>query len=354
MMTISNAMGGRVVRLFRSTAGVAGVLAAFTGAYAQSITNPGFESGTTGWSGCPLEINPANVYGGPNTSKVAEVDGHNDPNITTDDRTLCQTITGFTVGAVYALEFEATRRQTGPTPASVSVTVTIDNVLSQVITRTGGWNMARERLTFAPTSTTHNLRITPNFTGSHGMLFDNFNLVVASPLPIELVAFDAWVLPGAVRLEWATASERDNAGFTVERSTDLERWEAVAEVPGAGNSQQLLRYAATDGSPLPGSAYYRLKQTDLDGTVDYSEVRHVVSRDRKDPHLWPNPAGSMVHVNMDTPGRVQVLDASGRPVQVLQEAHPTGTLLHIAHLPVGLYQVRSVDAGAPSVRFIKE
>ena len=333
---------------------VAGSLLLPPTSFAQSITNPGFESGTTGWSGCPLEINPANVYGGPNTSKVAEVDGDNDPNTTTDDRVLCQTITGFTVGAVYALEFEATRRQTGPTPASVSVTVTIDAVLNQVITRTGSWNMARERFTFAPTSTTHNLRITPNFAGSHGMLFDNFNLVVASPLPIELVAFDAWPLPGAVRLEWATASEQDNAGFTVQRSTDLERWEAIAEVPGAGNSQQLLRYAATDASSLPGSAYYRLKQTDRDGTVDYSDVRQVVSKDREDLHLWPNPAGSLVHVNMDTPGRVQVLDANGRAVQVFQEGHPTGTLLHIAPLPPGLYQVRSVDLGAPTVRFIKE
>lgn len=320
----------------------------------QSITNPGFENGTTGWNGCSTEMNPASVYGGPNSSMVAEVDGHDNPSSTTDDRILCQTITGLTVGAVYALEFEATRRQTGPTPASVSVTVAIDNVLSRVVTRTGAWNMVRERYTFAPTSTTHTLRITPNFTGSHGMLFDNFNLVVASPLPIELVAFNAWPLPGAVHLEWSTASEQDNAGFTVERSIDMDHWGAVAEVPGAGNSQQLLRYAATDERPLPGSAYYRLKQTDLDGTTDYSEVRHVVCKDRDDLHLWPNPAGSLVHVNMDAPGKVQVLDANGRSVQVFQEAHSSGTLLHIAHLPVGLYQVRSVEPGAPTVRFIKE
>lgn len=325
-----------------------------TAAQAQSITNPGFESGSTGWASCPIELNAANVYGGPNTSMVAEVDGHNDPSITTDDRILCQTISGFTVGALYALEFEATRRQTGPTPTSVAVTVSINGVLSEVVTRTGAWDMARERFTFAPTSTSHTLTVTPNFTGSHGMIMDNFNIVVASPLPVELLSFQAWPLNGKVRLEWSTATERDNAGFRVQRSTDLVQWEEVSFVRGGGNSQTTITYAANDLKPLPGSTYYRLEQVDHDGTVDHSPVRHVTTPDRNDLHLWPNPAGSVVHVGMDTPGRILVLDAQGRSMQVFQEAHTTGTLLHIAALPPGLYQVRSVDHNAPTVKFIKE
>lgn len=322
--------------------------------FAQSFTNPGFESGSTGWSGCLVEINPANVYGGPNTSMVAEVDGDNDPNTTADDRLLCQTISGFTVGAMYALEFEAARRQTGPTPASVSVTVRIDDVLEEVVTRTGAWDMVKERFYFAPTSTTHSLRITPNFTGSHGMLFDNFNLVVSSPLPVELLGFHAWPVNDKVRLEWSTATERDNAGFKVQRSADLVQWEQVAYVPGAGHSNTVITYAENDPHPLPGLAYYRLAQVDYDGTIDYSPIRSVVSKDRTDLHLWPNPAGSLVHVGMDTPGRILVLDAHGRQVQVFQEAHDTGTLLHIAALPTGLYQVRSIDPNAPTVKFLKE
>lgn len=321
---------------------------------AQSFTNPGFESGSTGWSGCLVELNPANVYGGPNTSMVAEVDGDTDPNTTADDRLLCQTIAGFTVGAMYALEFEAARRQTGPTPESVSVTVHIDDVLEQVVTRTGAWSMQKERFYFAPTSTTHSLRITPNFTGSHGMLFDNFNLIVSSPLPVELLSFHAWPLNDKVRLEWSTATERDNAGFRVQRSVDLARWEEVAFVPGAGNSNTMITYAGTDMHPIPGQAYYRLQQVDYDGTVDHSPIRSVVSKDRNDLHLWPNPAGSLVHVGLDSPGRIMVLDAQGRQVQVFQEAHATGTLLHIAALPPALYQVRSIDPNAPTVKFVKE
>ena len=133
--------------------------------FAQTITNPGFESGTTGWT-CQMEVNAVSVYGGTGSNKVAEVDGDANASSTADDRLLCQTITGFVVGAVYALEFDATRRTSASTPATVSVTLTVSGALSAVITRTGGWNLARERLFFTATSTSHALRITPNFTTS--------------------------------------------------------------------------------------------------------------------------------------------------------------------------------------------
>ena len=186
-----------------------------------------------------MEVNAASVYGGTGSNKVAEVDGHTNPNSTADDRLLCQTITGFTVGAVYLLEFDATRRNSSSTPTSVSVTVAMVGVASTTVTRTGGWNMVRERFLFAPSATSHELRITPNFTTSFGMLFDNFSISVASPLPVELLRFEAW--PGADRvdLEWATATERNNAVFVVERSADGFNFSMVDMVGAVGNSVSL-------------------------------------------------------------------------------------------------------------------
>jgi hypothetical protein len=321
---------------------------------AQSFVNPGFTSGSTGWTGCALEINPANVYGGPNTDPVAEVDGHNDPNSPADDRLLCQTISGFTVGAVYALEFEATRRQTGPTPASVSVTVRIDNVLEQVVTRTGAWNMVREHFVFVPTASSHSLSITPNFSGSHGMLFDNFSFVVVSPLPVELVGFEARSVGDDVQLEWTTATEHNNAGFTVQRSTDLFIWEPVTHLPGAVNSQTPITYRACDTAPRPGLAYYRLEQVDTDGARELSDVRAVVHEGRKSLLLWPNPADAMVNVSMADVGLVMVSDAQGRQVHVEQEQRDGGVVLHVAGLRPGRYQVHTGHPDTPAEMFIKE
>ncbi|HEX2617284.1 MAG TPA: DUF2341 domain-containing protein, partial [Flavobacteriales bacterium] len=93
-------------------------------------------------------------------------------------------------------------------------------------------------------------------------------------LPVELLGFDATNVDDAyVQLSWATASEHDNDHFTVERSLDGENWTEVAQVAGAGESQGLLHYDARDEDPEPGYNYYRLLQTDHDGTTTASHIQ---------------------------------------------------------------------------------
>jgi len=323
--------------------------------HAQSFTNPGFGGGSTGWAGCPHEINQASVYGGPNSNMVAEVDGHNDLNTTADDMVLCQTVSGFTVGTIYALEFDATRRQTGPTPASVSVTVTINGVLNATVTRTGDWAMQRTSLVFTATSTIHSLQIRPNFTGSHGMLLDNFNyVVVGNPMPVELLYFDARPTAQDVILDWATATEQDNAGFSIERSLDLDQWEELVYSPGSGNSQSTIVYQARDPHPLPGTCYYRLKQVDFDGTETLSEVRAVEWKDEATILAWPNPAQSALQVRAGEPVLVQVFNTMGQEVQVPQQRTELGAVLSTEQLPSGNYYIRTMGSTGGVARFLRE
>ncbi|MEO7082053.1 MAG: hypothetical protein ABIY71_11020, partial [Flavobacteriales bacterium] len=93
-----------------------------------------------------------------------------------------------------------------------------------------------------------------------------------NPLPIELLSFTAVPVDSRVDLRWSTASEQNNDHFTVERSTDAISFAPVLQVPGAGNSQQIINYADEDRSPLNGLSYYRLRQTDLDGTTVVSDA----------------------------------------------------------------------------------
>jgi hypothetical protein len=46
----------------------------------------------------------------------------------------------------------------------------------------------------------------------------------------------------------------------------------LLQVDGAGNSKELLKYAATDANPYPGVTYYRLKQTDFDEKFEHSAI----------------------------------------------------------------------------------
>ena len=54
-------------------------------------------------------------------------------------------------------------------------------------------------------------------------------------------------------------------------------FEPVGTVAGAGNSNTALHYQLTDDEPLPGTSYYRLKQTDFDG--QHTQVRSFRCKD---------------------------------------------------------------------------
>ncbi len=91
-------------------------------------------------------------------------------------------------------------------------------------------------------------------------------------LPVELVDFKAAVSQGKVALQWQTASELNNLGYQVQRSPDARNWKDLGFVAGAGTTQEEQRYAFTDDGPLPGINYYRLRQTDFDGSSEYSPI----------------------------------------------------------------------------------
>ncbi|MBL0309811.1 MAG: T9SS type A sorting domain-containing protein [Bacteroidetes bacterium] len=93
-----------------------------------------------------------------------------------------------------------------------------------------------------------------------------------SALPVELLEFTAWAEGEVVRLKWMTAIEINNDYFTVERSRDGVNFSDLFMVDGAGNSTAVLTYRETDKQPLSGVSYYRLRQTDFDGTTTHSQI----------------------------------------------------------------------------------
>lgn len=93
----------------------------------------------------------------------------------------------------------------------------------------------------------------------------------SSPLPIELLYFNAVAQKEKVHVLWTTITELNNDYFTVERSVDNTHFEEVGKTDGAGNSYTTLDYKFIDGHPYKGTSYYRLKQTDYNGSYTYSK-----------------------------------------------------------------------------------
>jgi subtilisin-like proprotein convertase family protein len=198
---------------------------------------------------------------------------------------------------------------------------------------------------------------TPCFTYS---VTDNFGCTYTSPqcitvncgtsLPIGLVSFDATAINNnAVRLNWETSSEQNNDYFTVERSLNgADGWEQLAIVDGAGNSETLKTYASIDNMALSGVSYYRLKQTDYDGSIRIHEMESVYIdiAGVGDLVIFPNPATDLVTLKGDlvSLSTFKLLNAIGQDVRVNVTSYKQGDgtlVLDISTLRSGVYLIQN-------------
>lgn len=330
-------------------------LAISHGVLAQSFQTGDFENGDVGWSGCLVEIGAASAYGGVGNSMVAAVNGNILPDAS-DDHLLCQSISGFVVGNMYRSEFDATRSGIGTPPDTVSASIFIDNdALYRTVRRSGEYAMRGEAYDFTASLTTHEFSMETEIEGPHGMLFDNFTITPISILPIELLYFTGEAVSNGVRLEWATATELDNDYFTVQRSQDGKEWYDVLVRQGAGTSVGQIEYSALDASPLPGLAYYRLKQTDIDGseTIFNSLAIRTTGGAELDLAVFPDPSNGSFRliaegVVEEEEVPVTILDMQGRAVHTASITLEEGVATDITEdmpLSKGVYLLSLPIAG---------
>ncbi len=166
-------------------------------------------------------------------------------------------------------------------------------------------------------------------------------------LPVELVYFDAEMeADGMLVVSWATAVEINNDFFTIEMSLDGRDWTAMDEVIGAGNSDVEISYRWTEENmAVEGTAYFRLKQTDFDGTFSYSEIESVefatAERAALEVNVFPNPATEYVMIDglaADSTPQIMLINMQGQNIKVASTDQGQSTRVDIpTHLPAGTY-----------------
>ncbi|MCP4125088.1 MAG: T9SS type A sorting domain-containing protein, partial [Bacteroidetes bacterium] len=166
----------------------------------------------------------------------------------------------------------------------------------------------------------------------------------ANALPVELLSFTATGLGEKKSLlEWTTASEVNNRGFFVEHSTNGVDWIELGFVEGKGTTATRSDYNFTDHYPERGLNYYRLKQVDLDGTIDYSDIRVVeISRSISQLSVFPNPTNGALNFNESLSGNLAVRNMLG---QVVWQSRQTESIqnLGLSFLPAGTYLLEHLD-----------
>jgi len=143
-------------------------------------------------------------------------------------------------------------------------------------------------------------------------------------LPVELTSFSGSVVNNSVQLTWKTATEVNNYGFDIERSSGNEGWQKIGFVAGAGNSNTPKNYSFTD-TPSEGTSYsYRLKQIDVDGNSKYYDAVTVNLTAPSEAQLLqnnPNPFNPSTTIKFYTPNTsdvtIRIYDMLGREVTTL-------------------------------------
>jgi hypothetical protein len=112
------------------------------------------------------------------------------------------------------------------------------------------------------------------------ILFSSVNfaqLITEETLPVELYYFKYEIKSNSILLTWGTATEVDNYGFNLQRSTDLSEWIDLQFLFGYGTSNIPRDYSYEDTTVEIGSTYhYRLQQIDIVGTSSYSDTLTVM------------------------------------------------------------------------------
>lgn len=237
-----------------------------------------------------------------NTNTVITVDGTSGPFLIMNDLTgtysgnTTQTInwsvnnTNFTGSTSGGVNF---RSVTGLGAANVKISLSTDGgatfptVLSASTPNNGAASVTLPNIN----TTTARIKV----EAINNIFFDvsNSNFAISSPLPLPVNWLDFTATldkDNNANLVWHTASEQNNKGYTVEISSDGTNFEAIGEIKGAGTTAAISKYTFVKALETPDRYYFRIKQEDYNGKIEYSKIISLSLKGSFDAKFYPTPA----------------------------------------------------------------
>lgn len=173
---------------------------------------------------------------------------------------------------------------------------------------------------------------------------------ISCVLPVELISFDGKCKEGKKTIVWSTVSETNNDFYTIEHSKDGIEFSVVADnIKGAGNSNQQLNYEKELNESDNAYKYYRLKQTDFDGTATYSKIILVDCNESviNDYTIINNLSEEGIKVlfkqQSDAYLKYEVYNVLGRLIKAVDYTAGTTDIAMNEH-PSGIYLLKITDA----------
>ena len=173
-----------------------------------------------------------------------------------------------------------------------------------------------------------------------------FSFSAAGTLPVKFGNVKASQTVRGVNLQWSNMTESDIADYSLERSSNGRNFSSVAQFNPASNNGGKADYQYLDASPLNGTNFYRIKATETNGKVVYSDIARISIGGRYTLlNLYPNPVkGNLLGLQIDNlpAGKylVKVYNSSAQVVNNGSLDHEGGSVsqtVSLNNLKPGIY-----------------
>lgn len=171
-------------------------------------------------------------------------------------------------------------------------------------------------------------------------------------MPVEYLHIDAEAKGDVISINWTTSVELNNDYFTIERTVDGQIYESLGSVAGAGTTESMQHYQFQDFNPIAGRSYYRLKQTDFDGSSAYSNLLEVSTSElemKLKASVYPNPTETVSTLSLQSPipfdAKLQVLGMGGQILSqriVNVQVDNNKFEVDLSSFPAGIYFVNLI------------
>jgi hypothetical protein len=256
--------------------------------------------------------------------------------------------TNAETGSNFAIEY-STAGSSGPWLSAGSISLPIG-------AGTATW--AQRTVTGLPNNVLA-IRFRKTDAGTNQFRLDDVQIIgngTGCQLPITLISFKASLnSSNQAVLKWATASEKDNHYFEIERSKNAIDFESLGKMNGKGTSDLRNDYAFTDETPLKGINYYRLKQVDFDGTFSYTRPESVITEGDGSISLYPNPTVNVLKINFEDLDQIETATIYNQSGVLMKNLQGSKSSIDIQELPQGKYilQIRLADQRIITNSFVK-
>jgi hypothetical protein len=176
--------------------------------------------------------------------------------------------------------------------------------------------------------------------------------LIALALPVKLTSFTGQQVDKVIELEWSTSSETNSDYFEVLSSPNGSNFRPIGKVKSAGNSSEKINYSLVDEFPHKGINYYQLRQVDLDGKYEFSEVITVENTTPSNTSIYPSLRSKMelnyidlTEYRSDEKITINLYDASGRQITNTSMKGGVVSPIDFGQLNTGLYMVKISNQG---------